>query len=115
MNHFQLWKLPPFEADEWPGAEITTKLSFPLKVQMRGKFSFSLSVPFLKVEMRGSWGEELVECRWDDDEGGNLCADLPPLSPGVYHYNFLINGSQVKHTLTFWFSLCGMFFLSFVT
>ena len=115
MNHFQLWKLPPFGADDWPGAEITTKLSFPLKVQMRVRFNVSLCFPLLKVELRGSWGEELIECRWDKEEEGKLCADLPSLSTGVYHYNFLINGSQVKHTLTFWFSLCGMFFLSFVT
>ena len=46
--------------------------------------------------MRGSWGEEVIECRWDEEEG-KLCADLPSLSPGVYHYNFLINGSQVIH------------------
>ena len=32
VNHFQLWRESPFVTNNWPGAEIITKLSFPFKV-----------------------------------------------------------------------------------
>jgi len=74
VNFFTLWSESPF-ATAWPGLHLTTKLEFPFK-----------------VEIRGSWGEQIVECTMNLD--GTLDAHLPNLHPGVYHYHFLINGQQ---------------------
>merc|ERR1719357_1417819 len=73
VNYFTLWSYLPSE--DWPGLQVTTKLDFPFKVQIRG-----------------SWGEEEVECTLNVD--GTLVAQLPPLDPGIYHYHFMINGQQ---------------------
>ena len=58
--------------------------------------------------MQGSWGKDVIDCCWDED--GNVCAELPPLQPGLHHYNFLINGSQVIIANKFPFShqLCSV-------
>merc|ERR1712181_34412 len=73
VNFFSLWSEAPLPA--WPGLRMTTKLDFPFK-----------------VELTGSWGEQVAECMMNPD--GFLVAHLPSLRPGVYHYNFLINGQQ---------------------
>merc|ERR1712181_86202 len=73
VNFFSLWSEAPLPA--WPGLRMTTKLDFPFK-----------------VELSGSWGEQVAECTMNPD--GSLVAHLPSLRPGVYHYHFLINGQQ---------------------
>merc|ERR1719357_2344989 len=73
VNYFTLWSHLPSE--DWPGLQVTTKLDFPFKVQIRG-----------------SWGEQEVGCALNVD--GTLVAQLPPLDPGIYHYHFMINGQQ---------------------
>merc|ERR1712172_423410 len=73
VNFFTLWSETPLPT--WPGLRMSTKLDFPFK-----------------VELSGSWGEQVVECMMNPD--GTLGAHLPSLCPGVYHYHFLINGQQ---------------------
>jgi len=73
VNFFSLWSETPLPA--WPGLRMSTKLDFPFK-----------------VELSGSWGEQVAECTMNLD--GILVAHLPSLRPGVYHYHFLINGQQ---------------------
>merc|ERR1719234_72717 len=73
VNFFSLWSEAPLPA--WPGLRMSTKLGFPFK-----------------VELSGSWGEQVAECTMNLD--GTLGVHLPSLRPGVYHYHFLINGQQ---------------------
>jgi len=64
VNFFTLWSELPLPA--WPGLRMSTKLDFPFK-----------------VELSGSWGEQVAECTMNPD--GTLGAHLPSLCPGVYH------------------------------
>merc|ERR1719376_1872760 len=73
VNFFSLWSEAPLPS--WPGLRMSTKLDFPFK-----------------VELSGSWGEQVAECTMTLD--GILVAHLPSLRPGVSHYHFLINGQQ---------------------
>merc|ERR1712172_42017 len=75
VNFFTLWSETPLPT--WPGLRMSTKLDFPFK-----------------VELSGSWGEQVVECMMNPD--GTLGAHLPSLCPGVYHYHFLINYTSEK-------------------
>ena len=77
-----------------------------MKILFRIILKLSISPP--QVQMQGSWGKDVIDCCWDED--GNVCAELPPLQPGLQHYNFLINGSQViiANKFPFLHQLCSV-------